>query len=147
MKCYLKTDLAYAAALIDGEGHIGIVKRLSQNNTYCLRIEVANTFKAMPDWLLSKFGGGISKKVKGQTTGVDNRKDSYVWFCSTRTACSFLKLVLPYLIVKKEQAKIALEFQTTILHQTGRRKFLSSGTLAFREDCRLRMKALNKRGI
>jgi hypothetical protein len=143
MKIYLKTDLAYMAGLLDGEGHIGIALRKNLISGHILRIEISNTNKAMIDWILPRFDGhGVIRKDRW---GEGNRKDSYVWYADNRKAVRLLKMLIPYLVLKKEQAEIAVYFQSSIPAQ-GRGPRITKDVFEFRESLRLKMRILNKRG-
>ena len=66
-----------------------------------------NTSKKLIDWLQAKFGGNVylSKKETEKT------KAAYMWRILKKKDIEILLLaVLPYLVVKREQAKILLEF-------------------------------------
>ena len=113
-----KTDLAYFAGILDGEGYIGINPR-RQRGYSCPSLEVVITNTKF--WLLEQlkfsFGGYVSigKKVKPNW----NIRGS--WIVSHRVALTFLELVYPYLKLKKQEAEIAIAFQKTKRHG-GRRK-------------------------
>ena len=68
----------------------------------------------------------------------------YEWFLYTKkSSIPLLKSVLPYLICKKEQMKIAIEFIKTV-GKMG--KELSRDTYNHRKDCKERLNLLNARG-
>jgi len=115
-----KTDLAYMAGIVDGEGCIDIykhkaAKRSVREYRYTMRLTVGMGRPELPKRLLSLFGGTvhISKPVNS------NRSAEWRWSVSSRKAMRVLKEVLPFLFLKKDQAKIAIELQTL---QSGWRK-------------------------
>lgn len=143
MRVYLKTDLAYMAGLLDGEGHIGITLRKNLRSGHQLRIEITNTNEAFIKWILPRFDGhGAHRKDRW---GDGNRKDSYVWYADNRKAIRLLKLLMPYLVLKKEQAQIAIDFQSSI-KPNARNNSITDEIFANRESLRLRIRVLNKRG-
>ena len=144
MKIYLKTDLAYCAGLLDGEGCLTISKR-TQKNTFQMRVEIVNTNKEVLEWVKGMFGGSVIVRMRPGKYG--NNKESFVWLADTRRAASFLRLIKPYVKIKRRQLEIALDFQRTIRHETGHGRFITPQQLAFRADCKMKMSALNKRGF
>jgi len=96
-------DLAYAAGVIDGEGCISLSKTAF---SYSLQLSVHNTDKRLIDWLQFKFGGGVYDHVPAN----GKRKKTYAWTITGSAVKPILVEVLRYLIVKKEEAKLALDF-------------------------------------
>src|SRR6266487_2106264 len=61
-----QTELAYLAAMIDGEGTLSIHKVRKYQRTgptdhlrYRLVLQVSNTHRGLMDWLLARFGGRV----------------------------------------------------------------------------------------
>lgn len=103
-----KAKYMYLAGIIDGEGCItvGAGQRETCVN-YNPILAVQNTSKALIDWLQSKFGGQVYLSKK-QTK---KNKPAWTWrFTKKKDIELILLAVLPYLIVKREQAKILLNF-------------------------------------
>ncbi len=117
-----KTDWAYVAGMIDADGSICISKTTAKarnGRPYWLfdcRTVVSNTSMDLMRWLKNKFGGydkltvnAISKKAK--ENGQKSIKPCYVWQMEGYKAQErFLLAILPYLVIKREQAILALEF-------------------------------------
>lgn len=108
------SDCAYAAGFIDGEGNICIVKN---NNgtigcvgpTFNMRI-MANNDEIEPlVWLRERWGGSIRARKPRP-----NGKVHHSWYCFSRQAVVCLTDLLPYLIIKKQRAVLALKFQRSI---------------------------------
>ncbi len=104
-----KTDLAYAAGIIDGEGCIGIWRKLQQQRylSYDMRVSVAMIEEWLPNWLCFAFGGSVTFHKSKQK----NHSPQYQWRVASNKALDFLLLVLPYLTIKKPQAELAIAFQ------------------------------------
>lgn len=104
-----KTDLAYTAGIIDGEGCISIGKQTDRSSrrgfTYSLQVNVKSVDEWLPAWLQFSFGGGLHT----YTNQADNCMWS--WTITCKKASEFLKLIFPYLNLKRPQAEIALRFQ------------------------------------
>jgi len=99
------TDMAYIAGFFDGEGSIFVSKSKKQ---YFLTVSISNTNLLVLESIQRIIGGGISKSP-------DNRENSSQLF-RLRLYCNeakkFLERILSYLKIKKEQAKLAIEFQS-----------------------------------
>lgn len=110
-----KMDWAYLAGVIDSDGCIGTQKNVT-GRTYRPYLVVIQRDMVLIEWLYSKFGGRVnmvSRKRIGRT-------DYYLrWETHNTMTTGILKGCLPYLIVKKEQAKLAIELVET-------RKFLGN---------------------
>ena len=111
-----RTDLAYTAGIIDGEGSIGILPN-SQHKSYCLRVEVGSTDEWLPMWLKFAWGGYVYRAERKLP-----RQTCWLWYISSRQAAEFLTLILPYLKLKREQAQIALRFQSRRRGYGGKQK-------------------------
>lgn len=147
MKIFLKTNLAWAAGFLDGEGCLSF-SRAKNSPHYCGYVSISQTEKAPLQFLMDAFGGSMRQvKMNG------NRKDYWHWVLASRKAERFLRLVSPYLRVKRERAEIFLEYQKLIRAKSGYLQGantntpLSENELSSRSALILRMKSLNKRGV
>lgn len=136
-----EVELAYTAGVIDGEGSIYIVKS-SKRGQQKLHVEVHMTSYVITKWLQDIFGGfhGFRGAQK------PNHKDSYLWGVCDGKALKFLELVLPYLKLKSAQASLGIRFQNTKQLGVSRLRPLTEELCHEREQMRLQMKELNKRG-
>lgn len=110
-----KSKLAYLAAMLDGEGYFSISRTMiydRNNNPYPafdLQIGVSNTSVKLMKWLVSNFGQ--SYRPLSQRSNTFAKKVCYQWKMERRENQELLILaVLPYLVIKKEQAKTALRY-------------------------------------
>lgn len=148
-----KTDLIYTAGIIDGEGSIVITKARRNHLKYkcphhILMVTCANTYRPIIDWLSETFGA--SKTNRKRRRNHPYWKISYEWQITANKALVFLKMIYPYLRIKKVQATLAIKFQTEKMQK---RTFVNSGTkkghtltpetLAFREKIYEKMHFLN----
>lgn len=97
--------LSYLAGIIDGEGSINLLAKPSTQQIQ-LRLQVANTSTVLIDWLQSGFGGKVYEHKMHSTY----HKQRYDWVVTGKEAKKLIKVVLPFLIVKKMHATLALEF-------------------------------------
>ena len=95
--------IAYLAGIIDGEGYIDL---RFVNGTLMARLEVSNTNEDLIDWLVEHFGGS-SYSYAGRSP---RHKVAYRWVLQGKAVRDLLIAVLPYLVVKVEQAEIVIEF-------------------------------------
>ena|SRR3990167_4851389 len=95
-------ELAYMAGIFDGEGSVGIYSN-GHRNTVFLRLQVANTSLLLMEWLEERFGGSVyTRNVK------DLYQQRYDWQMRSREAAVLLETLLPFVLIKKAQAEVAL---------------------------------------
>ena len=102
--------MAYMAGIFDGEGCICL--RKCKKRSVVLDISFANTNEWLIQWAKFAFGGKVylveqsSPSSKGK-----NWKPYWRWAMSSNKALGFLRLLYPYLRLKKPQAELAIKFQ------------------------------------
>ena len=138
---------SYTAGLFDGEGSIVIgVSKPNKNNTivspnHWLQVGITNTDRRIIDWLSKMYGGHISDNSHAPSR--KSQRPCWQWRILSNQAIPFLKNILPYLICKKEQAIIAIEFQEKRQgHSRSGCKRLPDEVIAEREICRTNLRAL-----
>lgn len=138
---------AYAAGFLDGEGCITIGKARQTGNPqrlyYTLNVTAANTNLAVLQRLEKTYGGSTLGRADHIAKGW---KQGYRWRVSSWGAVAFLKEVMPFLIVKRRQAEIALEFQQNMRHSGNRWSVLSDRECEYREKLYWEIRKLNERG-
>lgn len=137
----------YTAGILDGEGCIDIQRQKAGQRGHFARIGIVNTHKSLLDWLKDAFGGDVQPASRAKKKW----KQSFRWRLSGSAAEVFLILVLPWLIVKKQQALLALQVSTTKEYESIRRKIgayrrLTTTSLLAGESLRLQLKHLNRKG-
>ena len=137
--------LAYTAGLFDGEGciHISKVKAGQYNHKldyHQLHVNLVNTNKKVLNWLKDEFGGSVRRH------DIKARSKCWTWYMYTIKAKDFLKLIYPYLIIKKEQAKIAIEFREKRINIQFKDRESQLQEVIRREKCRQKISKLNHRG-
>lgn len=139
------TNAAYLAALIDGEGTIGIYRAngvRSLSPSFYVQVTVVNTNTDLMAWLSENIGGRVDKR--SDTTSRDPRhKHPYHWRVHGPNAELLLNAVRPYLVCKGSQADVALQLRA--MHQAGR--VLTPEDVAARQALKDRMHVLNARGV
>jgi hypothetical protein len=137
------TTKAYLAGFIDGEGCIRIAEAKARwskgsiNPRFREELQVSNTNFEVIQWIKDNFGGCITVKSEGvKKDGIYRKKQWKVCWYDLK-AVNLLKTMLPFLIVKKKEALVCLDFSelkkqqglSKNRHVKGRR-----GVVAFRED-------------
>ena len=133
-----RTDLAYVAGIIDGEGSISLYPPCKGRRGLKISVQVGNTNEWLIQWLRFIFGGYIYTIPPRK-----NCKPVHSWSVSYQQALGVLQAVYPYLRLKKPQAEIAINF-LKMRHHKGRH--LTDGELAIGEAQRILMASLNKKG-
>jgi len=106
-----KTDLAYTAGIMDGEGSIGIARHKSKS-CKCgfileLCVQITSSDEWLCTWLKFGFGGSLSHSVNNAGNPM------WHWILGAKKASDFLKLIFPYLKLKQPQAELAIKFQNS----------------------------------
>lgn len=99
-------ELAYIAGFFDGEGSISIFQeKTGRYRLARIGVYVVNTDFRPIKMLKEKFGGHYREVQR------PGKKKYAVWSVSCVKASEFLKAILPFLIIKKERACLAIEIQ------------------------------------
>lgn len=112
--------LAYLAGIVDGEGCISIYsdgrKNVNGVRLYRLCLSIAMQHRPVLDRFVETFGG----KVYLIHTNLHVHRSPYwrvVYMC--HKAVHVVRYLRPYLLVKTDQADLAIEFQTTRIRRKG----------------------------
>ena len=113
------SDLAWAAGFIDGEGTISVYGRSDRINEFRVTIQAVNTKRAALEKLQGMFGGTVHDMHR--VTPGKNWKPSFYWTLSYEKAAAAIRLLLPFLVIKRPQAELALEARAFV-GQPGRKR-------------------------
>lgn len=142
--------LSYAAGIVDGEGCITLSKCKKKNSKNCLKykmtVVVSMCNPKVPEFLHNNFGGALNTyKWSGPKSNV--RLPIHIWQIHTQMAGWFLKIILPFLLIKKEQAKLAIEYLDNVRREhIGGCKGFSDEFHKYQEEVWLKLKELKKDG-
>jgi len=100
-----KTEKAWAAGIVDGEGWIGLEKKKGRTKKTPI-VEVTNTNKNILDELYEKFGGNIYLCKRPSRPKAN---PCWLWRLRRKKCVLFLKEIKPWLIGKKEKAQKILD--------------------------------------
>ena len=128
-------EAAYIAGFIDGEGTVLLTK---QYHGYIgVRVTVVNTKKKPLEFLIRVTGIGTMFFRQRKN---ERHAPCYSWQASSDAACSLLRQIQPYLLIKGKNAELALETQARLAIPAFK------ADKSWQDDYRPRMKTLNRRG-
>jgi hypothetical protein len=102
--------LEWASGLIDGEGSI-YVSKLRGGRSHVLKIAVGNTHLVALQTLKAVFQAGSICVNEITKTG----KTVWKWTCASQQANTVIGMLSPHLIIKKEEAELALDFHRLLM--------------------------------
>lgn len=107
-------DIAMLAAYIDGEGCISTCVAYSKKEKWAhpslyIELSVHNTDPRLVDWCQKRWGGRIYRTTHTNKAWMD----SYGWKVTCKQAMAILETCLPYFIIKREQAELAIALERT----------------------------------
>jgi hypothetical protein len=117
----------YLAGIVDGEGTLCLNYRptyVGKNiGAVCFsQIVIYNTSTTLMRWLISNVGGRFYLRTKTSLS----KKPQYAWVPSgKKNREQFLLGILPYLVIKKKQAELLLEFDRLGYGSAEKRKELA----------------------
>lgn len=121
---------SYLAGIFDGEGTVYIGLMTDKRRTF-LKVGITNTDLNLMKWLVTFFGGAYRSEARG------NYRLIYRWGPKgKKNREKFLLGVLPYLIIKREQVLLALEFDR-----------MNCSDPEKRDSIRLKIQALNRGSV
>ncbi|MGD9724734.1 MAG: hypothetical protein AB7U76_26150 [Pirellulales bacterium] len=131
-------EAAYLAGLWDADGSF-IIHGLYRGNSDALsyRAQIAVTKPIIIDWVVATTGIG-TRATRNRT----NEKHAlvYHWQVNGDGAESFTRQLIPYLVLKRPQAELGVEFQERL------RDRALKADRTWQEEYRVRMTAMNRRG-
>ena len=135
-----ETIKAYIAGILDGEGTIIIrtIKKENRATQHHLVISIVNTSLEMLQYINKYFGGALNKRKQRL-----NNKTIYTLAFSSSPGYKLLNNIYRYLIIKKDQACIAMKFQEEIYNR--KRNSLDIYTINKRQEYKELISNLNNK--
>lgn len=138
---FSQEELAYIAGVLDSDGCISLASK-----HVVPKITVANTKEALPQWFHDRLGGHLSQQ------GARNLRwrSTWYWILQGQPAIDLLKLVRQWLVLKREQANVVIDFwaKTQSMRQhVGRGHPRSPELREIDTKYSARMHTLNQRGV
>ena len=97
----------YFAGFFDGEGYVGIDE--GKKGSYTLRVAINNSNLDILKMYNNEYGGKI--RPLNNKNSKEHHKQLYQWYVDSNESLSFLNVIYPFIRVKKEETKYAIEFQ------------------------------------
>lgn len=127
IKIIPERDIIWFAGIVDGEASIYIRKQKKPgNDVYSLELEISMTDKPTIQKIHDIFEFGSFRPAKRKKQKEHHRQAWKICY-SSNMAEAVIRTILPYLITKKEEALLALEFADMKRSREGR------GSLSFEE--------------
>jgi len=146
----MKLDIRYAAGLFDGEGWATICKQSIKGRIdprYQLVVGIGMVHKPIIESMKETFGGNVFAKNTSPAQS-ERTRNGFTWRLSSQPAADFLKKILPHLIVKRDEAELAIEFQSHVRKHVYDIKYKPEtrpGLIAYRDEVFLQLRALKRR--
>lgn len=111
----MKTKLSWLAGILDGEGTITITRQFrkdykSKSYSYRPEIHITNTSLIMLEEAAKIIEKATSKQIKIYVSSRRNPRIVYRIRLQDKKSClDLIKLILPYLIAKKQQALLLMD--------------------------------------
>ncbi len=112
----MKITKQYAAGMLDADGSVAISRQVPKKDSihvrYQARVTVTNNCPRVAEAFKETFGGGVYCQDFRKKN--PNHRPVYSWIAIGHTATRFLQSVLPYLLVKSNQAELVVELQASV---------------------------------
>ena len=102
---------AYLAGILDGEGCITCAYQTTRKS---VKIRVGQKVPSLGEWLVANFGGNLYQRET-------DYGPMWYWQCSEKIAKRVLPLAVPYMIVKRQHARVAIKLMSA--SSTKRRRY------------------------
>lgn len=146
MRTPTQTDWIRLAAFIDGEGTIAIKNLSTKSGRYSqLIVAISNTDPRLPVWCKENFGGLLYASDSNAKKSSKQRR-YYRWITFSAQAEKIVRNCLPYFLLKREQAEVALTYRTTFRYRTGHgsKQMIDAAELMLRQACREELHRLKR---
>lgn len=140
-----EVKFAYAAGILDGEGSVIIYKKdrpdRKRGHLYGGHITVTSTTEQLIKWLQKEFGGSWQP-----TKTRAGCKQLYKWTLHGFPGVHVLAKFFPYLIVKRQHARLFFLFYKSINEFEPRKTGLDDATMKERDELVRQMHKLTRKG-
>lgn len=104
--------IAYLAGLVDGEGYVGIKKTHGRkdcvNPQYHERIQIRMVEEKAIKLFKNTFGGNYYRETEHSKY---SKKPLYCYQATDKLAAGIIKILIPFLLIKKRQAEFILQLR------------------------------------
>lgn len=138
-----QTEIAYLAGIIDGEGCFCLHDQGSHK--FSCQLQIGNTDLRLLQWIRTTFGGSVNYERR------HNPKHKVVWRWLAHQAeiDHILPAIMPFLIVKKNQAELMLAYRATLAPRINKMRSTRKTpehVKRTRADIHSQLAVLNRRG-
>jgi hypothetical protein len=121
---------AYLAGIFDGNGSVFIAQTIrNKRPVYWLQVQISARNVAFATWIAEHGRGHVSQ--------------GKFWKASSREAAAFLRLILPWLRLKRPQVQLAIAFQEFLSNKPPH-AIPTPDELAIQDQYRKQIRALNE---
>lgn len=140
-----EAEKGYCACAIDGEGciQLGRAVKVRGNPNYEAGVSVTNTSMDFLSWLKRKTGLGRIQPVGEAKKG---HKQVFAWSLYVHEIKPFLLLIMDYLVIKRPQAELLVEYIDGTRENAGRWNPLTLDESITKDLIWRELRELNKRG-
>jgi hypothetical protein len=148
----MKPSIEYVAGLFDGEGYITVdfYRKETGRFTRCqIKSGISLTHRPTIEALAGRFGGVLNVNPSANRRN-SNHRVVYAWALSGASSQDFLASVLPFLIIKKSQAKLAIRLHDHVMKHAYAMRYRQysaekrESILAYREGLVLQIRDIKK---
>ena len=131
------------ATIIDCEGWVTLQKVSGSRGVgLVLTLGVGNTNHKLTDWLKQTYGGSVYMTKRDSF----KHKDYYTWRIHGTKARDILASALPFMLMKQEQAKLAVHFQDTMHSKDTYNEPCTQKYIDYMHSLKAQMNQLNRKG-
>jgi hypothetical protein len=131
------------ATILDCEGWITLQKVSGSGGVgLVLTLGVGNTNHKLTDWLKTTYGGSVYKTERPHI----EHKDYYTWRINGTKAKNILISAVPHLLLKDEQAKLAIHFQETMHSKNSYNEPCTPQYIEYMHSLKKKLNQLNRKG-
>src|SRR5574337_1654963 len=156
MNTLTEVEKAYLAGFLDGEGCIHIancrIQKRGISLTHRLLIQITQSNPDVLSYWKEKTGLGFVAVRRHEILEKSlpekyrrNCSDSYTWHITDREAEELLIQIGDYLMVKREQARLAMEYRHTIRKHSAGRVAIAPEVIELREHIRQQIMECNQK--
>ncbi len=99
-------NLEYAAGIFDGEGYVYIFKKVKGKHIgYYVSVGITMCHYPTVKAFYDQFGGHLNS---GSAHTNPKHRPQFMWGMTNQKAASFLKIISPYLLIKADEANVAI---------------------------------------
>lgn len=132
------SELGYIAGIIDGEGCIAVRNDpgIREGRKWWGFLWITNTDPRLLLWLQERLGGTISEQRNGKVIGKNGKawRRCYTLRVPMRPTERLFRVIMPLLVIKRDQAEVFCAFMSLLGKSCGRGKTLTAEQMGQRQS-------------